>query len=111
VFWAWLACLAALLAAVPLAKTPLPRAPGFIAVYEAMLIVIEFITAVLLVGQLMMLRSSALLVLAAGYLGRIDGMREVRRLIRICRGAWWLLNDPALFRVTAGFRRETRVSR
>jgi diguanylate cyclase (GGDEF)-like protein len=53
---------------VPFAKTPLPQAPAFVPLLEVALVVINLITAVLLFGQFAILRSWALLVLAAGYL-------------------------------------------
>jgi diguanylate cyclase (GGDEF)-like protein len=56
------------LAAVPFVKMPLPSSPAFISIHESALLVITLITAVLLFGQFAILRSRALLVLAAGYL-------------------------------------------
>src|SRR5262249_16810303 len=49
-------------------KVPLAQFPAFIPAYEAALIVIDAVTAVLLFGQFVQLRSAALLALAAGYL-------------------------------------------
>jgi signal transduction histidine kinase len=56
------------LALIPVAKVKLIQLPAFIPAYEAALIVIDLVTAVLLLGQFMKLRSRAMLVLAAGYL-------------------------------------------
>jgi two-component system, NarL family, sensor histidine kinase UhpB len=56
------------LAAVPFVKVPLPPSPAFISIHESALLVITLITAVLLFGQFAILRTRALLVLAAGYL-------------------------------------------
>lgn len=60
-------CIGFLIAA-PFARTPLPQAPVFIAIYQSTLAICDFITTVLLFGQFTMLRSRALLVLAGGYL-------------------------------------------
>jgi signal transduction histidine kinase/ActR/RegA family two-component response regulator len=56
------------IAAVPFAQVKLPQINGFIPAYEAALILISGITAVMLFGQFRWSRSPALLVLAAGYL-------------------------------------------
>ncbi|HVY18601.1 MAG TPA: MASE4 domain-containing protein [Bauldia sp.] len=56
------------LALIPVAQVKLVQLPAFIPAYEAALIVIDLVTAVLLLGQFMKLRSRAMLVLAAGYL-------------------------------------------
>ena len=53
---------------LPFAKLPLTQNPTFIPVYETLLVVIDLITAVLLLGQYRILRSRALLCLASGYL-------------------------------------------
>ena len=63
-----LASLAVFLAAAPFAKVPLPPVPAFLPVYQSALVVCDLITAVLLWGQYVILRSRALLMLAAGYL-------------------------------------------
>ena len=55
-------------AAAPFAKVQLAQVWAFIPIYESALIVNDLITAVLLFGQFGILRSEALLVLAAGYL-------------------------------------------
>ncbi len=55
-------------AAVPLAKVPLPPVWAFIPVYQSAFVVNDLITAVLLFGQFSILRSRALLALASGYL-------------------------------------------
>ena len=55
-------------AAAPFAKVGLPQVQAFIPAYEAALVVTDLITAVLLFGQFRIARSSAVLVLAAGYL-------------------------------------------
>jgi signal transduction histidine kinase len=54
--------------AVPLAKVRLSPVWAFIPVYQSALVVNDLITAVLLFGQFVILRSRALLVLASGYL-------------------------------------------
>ena len=54
-------------ALAPFAKVQLPAVPAFVPAYESALLLIDLITAVLLLGQFAQLRSSALLVLAAGY--------------------------------------------
>ncbi len=56
------------LAVAPFVRTPLPKMPAFIPAYQAALFFIDLITAVLLMDQFLRLRSTALLVLAAGYL-------------------------------------------
>ncbi|MHB1123968.1 MAG: response regulator [Ramlibacter sp.] len=63
-----LVSLAVFLAAVPFAKVPLAQVPAFLPVYQSALVVCDLITAVLLWGQYAILRSRALLMLAAGYL-------------------------------------------
>ena len=55
-------------AAAPYARTPLEPVPAFLPIYESALIVLDLITAVLLLGQYRILRSRALLLLAAGYM-------------------------------------------
>ncbi len=60
--------LLAFAAAVPFARTPLAGLPAFIPAYESALILTDAMTALLLYGQLMRLRSPALLILAIGYL-------------------------------------------
>ncbi|HKS88389.1 MAG TPA: MASE4 domain-containing protein [Stellaceae bacterium] len=62
----------AFFALAPFAKVPLIAVPAFIPAYEAALVVLDVITAVLLFGQFSQLRSPALLVLGAGYL--FDGL-------------------------------------
>src|SRR3569832_267522 len=63
------ACVSAVVFALsaPFAKTPLPAVPAFLPVYQSALVVFDVITSVLLLGQYRMLRSRALLFLAAGY--------------------------------------------
>src|SRR5262249_1058775 len=56
------------LTAAPFARVQLPTSPAFISIHESALFVISLITAVLLFGQFAILRSPAMLVLAAGYL-------------------------------------------
>jgi membrane-associated sensor protein len=58
----------AFLAAVPFVRVPLMRMPAFIPSYEAALLFIDLVTAVLLLEQFMRLRAASVLVLAAGYL-------------------------------------------
>lgn len=55
-------------AAAPFAEAPLAQVPAFLAVYQSALVVCDVITAVLLFGQFAILRSRALLILAATYL-------------------------------------------
>lgn len=55
-------------AIAPFATTPLVPVPAFIPIYESALVINDLVTAVLLFGQFNILRSSALLVLAAAYL-------------------------------------------
>ena len=57
----------AFIAAIPFAQTPLLKVPAFIPIYESALIINELITALLLIGQFVQLRSRALLVLACAY--------------------------------------------
>ncbi len=54
--------------AVPFARVRLPETPAFIPACEAALILIDLITAVLLIGQFRQLRTPSLLILGAGYL-------------------------------------------
>ena len=63
-----LVSLAVFIATVPFAKVPLPQLPAFLPVYQSALVVCDLITAILLWGQYAILRSRALLMLAAGYL-------------------------------------------
>jgi hypothetical protein len=55
-------------AIAPFARTPMPQHPVFIPIYVTALVVSDLITAALLFGQFTVLRSSPVLVLAAGYL-------------------------------------------
>ncbi len=55
-------------AAAPFATVRLPAAPAFIPIYQSTLAFSDLITAVILLTQYAVLRSSALLVLACGYL-------------------------------------------
>ncbi|MEJ0012713.1 MAG: MASE4 domain-containing protein [Bauldia sp.] len=55
-------------ALIPLAKIKLAQLPAFIPAYESALLITDLVTAVLLLGQFMKLRSRAMLALAAGYL-------------------------------------------
>jgi signal transduction histidine kinase/CheY-like chemotaxis protein len=54
-------------ATLPFARVPLAHVPAFIPAYQSAFVVNDLITAVLLFGQFSVLRSRALLVLAAGY--------------------------------------------
>src|SRR5205085_11061499 len=63
-----LVVLAVFLAALPSARTPLPRVDSIIPVVSTTMFVGDCITAVLLFGQFAVLRTRALLVLAGGYL-------------------------------------------
>lgn len=58
----------AFISAVPFAKVQLSRIWAFIPVYESAVVVCDLLTAALLIGQYRILRSTALLVLATGYL-------------------------------------------
>lgn len=58
----------ALAAAAPFARMPLNPVPAFIPAYEAALLIIDLVIAVLLFGQFAQHRSAAMLVLAGGYL-------------------------------------------
>lgn len=55
-------------AIAPFAKVPLGRTDAFIPIYQSGVLINDLITAVLLFGQFGILRSSALLALACGYL-------------------------------------------
>lgn len=59
--------LAFFLAAAPFARQALIPWPAFLPIYQSALIVIDLITATLLLGQFAILRSRSLLVLACGY--------------------------------------------
>jgi signal transduction histidine kinase/CheY-like chemotaxis protein len=63
-----LASLVLFAALAPRAKLPLAPVAAFIPAYEAVLVVMDLVTAVLLFGQYRILRSQALLVLGSGYL-------------------------------------------
>ena len=63
-----LVCGTFFIATAPFARTPLPQIWAFIPTYQAALIVIDSITAVMLFGQFSFLGARALLALAAGYL-------------------------------------------
>jgi len=60
--------LAAFVVAVPFASTPMPQSNGFIPVIQTIIIFADLITALLLFTQFSLVRSSAVLVLASGYL-------------------------------------------
>src|SRR5579872_5158835 len=53
---------------IPFVQLAMPHMPAFIPAYEAALAINDLITAVLLFGQFMQLRSKALLALASGYM-------------------------------------------
>jgi signal transduction histidine kinase len=53
---------------VPLARTPLPPLPAFVAISQTALAAFDLVTAALLFGKVVILHSRALLVLASGYL-------------------------------------------
>jgi signal transduction histidine kinase len=57
-----------LVACVPYVRVPLQPSPAFVAVYNAVSILNDFTTAIILFGQFNILRSRALLLLASGYL-------------------------------------------
>ena len=56
------------LSAIPFVRVPLAKVPAFIPCYESAQAINDLITAVLLFGQFIRLRSRALLALASGYL-------------------------------------------
>lgn len=56
------------IAAVPFAKMQLAKVWPFIPIYESALIISDWLTAALLIGQYKILRARSLLVLASGYL-------------------------------------------
>jgi len=56
------------LVAAPLAKRPLEPVPAFLPVYQSALVIIELVTALLLLGQYMILRARTLLFLGCAYL-------------------------------------------
>jgi signal transduction histidine kinase len=56
------------IACVPYVRVQLPPSPAFVAIYNAVSILNDFTTAVILFGQFNILRSRALLLLASGYL-------------------------------------------
>lgn len=60
--------LALFVAAAPFAKLPLTPMQAFLPIYQSALVVIDMITMTLLLGQYMILKSRALLVLACAYL-------------------------------------------
>jgi len=60
--------LVAFLALVPFVRVPLMRMPAFIPSYEAALLFIDMITAIMLFHQFARLRLASVLVLASGYL-------------------------------------------
>lgn len=53
---------------IPYVRVPMPASPAFVAVYNAVSILNDLTTAVILFGQFNILRSRALLLLASGYL-------------------------------------------
>src|SRR6202012_196499 len=53
---------------VPFVRLMLPASPAFVAIYNAVSILNDFTTSVILFGQFNILRSRALLLLASGYL-------------------------------------------
>ncbi len=63
-----LVSVAIFLTAVPFARVPLAPVLAFIPMYQSALTINDLITAVLLFGQFIFLRSRAMLVLASGYL-------------------------------------------
>lgn len=67
-FFIGAAALIASVLIVPFARVPLPKMPGFIPAYEAALIFVDLLTAVLLLDQYVRLRSLPILVLASAYL-------------------------------------------
>ncbi len=63
-----LSCILILAVLAPFARVPLPRVEAFVPTYESALAINDLITAVLLFGQFLRVRSLALLILASGYL-------------------------------------------
>jgi PAS domain S-box-containing protein len=61
-------CIAILVGLATFARVPLPRIEAFIPTYESALAINDLITAVLLFGQFLRVRSLGLLILASGYL-------------------------------------------
>jgi signal transduction histidine kinase len=57
-----------LVVCIPYVRLPMPASPAFVAVYNAVSTLNDFVTAIILLGQFAILRSRALLVLASGYL-------------------------------------------
>jgi signal transduction histidine kinase len=55
-------------ACVPYVRMPMPASPAFVAIYNAVSILNDLTTSVILFGQFNILRSRALLLLASGYL-------------------------------------------
>src|SRR3954468_24683827 len=53
---------------IPYVHVPLERSPAFVAVYNGVSSLNDFMTAIILFGQFTILRSRALLTLAGGYL-------------------------------------------
>jgi signal transduction histidine kinase len=53
---------------VPYVRMSVPASPAFVAIYNSVSILNDFITCIILFGQFSILRSRALLVLASGYL-------------------------------------------
>jgi len=66
--WAVLLLAALFFVLLPFAKAVMPQVKGVIPVYETALAIIDLMTAVLLFGQYLILRSRALFCLACGYL-------------------------------------------
>ncbi|HWF00169.1 MAG TPA: MASE4 domain-containing protein [Caulobacteraceae bacterium] len=65
--WVGIACVVALVAIIPIARLPAPRAPGFIAAYEGAAWLENALTAALLLGQFARLKTRALLLVIAAY--------------------------------------------
>ena len=87
------------LALVPFCRTLLPPLPAFIPAYEASLIIIDMIAALLMFGQFAQLRTLPILVLACGYL--FDAMMIVAHA----------LTFPASSRPVGGCGRGRRARR
>ncbi|HET7763934.1 MAG TPA: MASE4 domain-containing protein [Burkholderiales bacterium] len=62
-----LVSVALFLALAPFAKLPLAKVPAFIGAYQSLLVLLDLITAALLLGQYVALRLPGLLALACGY--------------------------------------------
>jgi hypothetical protein len=86
-------------AAVPFARQPLGQVWPFIPAYQSALVVSDLVTAALLFGQLLHVRSRAILLLAYGYV-----FTAIMAVIHA-------LTFPGLFAPTASSARDRRAPR